>query len=98
VRLVIQGSHSETEPVSSLTRAVAMARDWADRVAAGEVFEPNQLATEYRIERSCAQKIFRCVALSPKLIDEILTGQHAPGLTFAAATASIPLDWQSQIL
>lgn len=98
VRLVIKGSHSEAEPISSLTRAVAMARDWAERVAVGEVFELNQLAAEYGIERSYAQKVFRCVALSPQHIEAILTGKHDQGLTFAAATADIPLQWQLQSL
>lgn len=91
VRLVITGRHSaETEPVSSLTRAVALAREWADRIAAGEVSELNQLATEYRIERSYAQKVFRCVAPAPQHVEAILSGKHDAGLTFVAATAKFP--------
>jgi site-specific DNA recombinase len=97
VRLVITGSaSSEQAPIPSLIRAVAMARDWAARIAEGEIFELNELAREYGIERSYAQKVFRCVALSPRHIEAILGGQHEAGLTFAAATANVPLQWQLQ--
>ena len=98
VRLVITGSSLKTKPVSSLIRAVAMARDWAERIAAGEIFELNELARECGIERSYAQKVFRCVALSPEHVEAILSGQHDPGFTFAAATANIPLQWHMQRL
>ena len=99
VRLIITGNPAaDNPPSSSLIRAVAMARDWADRIAAGEVFELNQLAREYGIERSYAQKVFRCVALSPRQVEAILRGQHDPGLTFVAATADIPLEWHLQSL
>jgi site-specific DNA recombinase len=99
VKLVITGSASaEQAPIPSLVRAVAMARDWAARIAIGEVFELNELAREYGIERSYAQKVFRCVALSPQHIEAILGGQHDAGLTFAAATANIPLRWHLQNL
>jgi site-specific DNA recombinase len=70
VRLVITGSASaEQAPIPSLIRAVAMARDWAARIAAGEIFELNELAREYGIERSYAQKVFRCLALSPQHVE-----------------------------
>jgi site-specific DNA recombinase len=99
VRLVITGNASaEQAPIPSLIRAVAMARDWAARIEAGEVFELNELARESGIERSYAQKILRCVALSPQHVQAILSGQHDAGLTFAVATANIPLQWQTQSL
>ncbi len=61
VRLVIKGSHSEAEPMSSLTRAVAMARDWAERVAAGEIFELKSISHRVRYRKVlCAEGIPVC--------------------------------------
>ena len=98
VRLVITGTPSEAEPISSLIRAVAMASGWAERIASGEIVELKQLTREYGIERSYAQKVLRCVALSPRHVEAILSGQHSPELTFALATANIPLQWELQRL
>ena len=94
VRLVLKASHSaDTNPIPSLIRAVAMARHWRDQILAGEIFELNQLATEWGIERSYAQKILRFAALSPQHITDILNGEHDHGLTFRRATAAVPLNW-----
>ena len=90
------GSGFEQTPVTSLANAIARARDWYERIIAGDVNTVGQLARSAGLTRRYVRKILQCAALSPRIIEAILTGNHRPNLTLREIRHSVPIGWQDQ--
>ena len=81
----------------ALARAVCLARDWASRLAAGEVGSLKELA---RAEGYCAHyaaTLAPLAWLAPDLTEQILEGRQPPALSLGALTKrELPMDWVEQ--
>ena len=90
------GSEFERAPVTSLVNTVARARDWYERIVAGEVRTIGQLALSAGLTRRYVRKILQCAILSPRVTEALLAGNHRANLTLKQIRHSIPLGWREQ--
>jgi DNA invertase Pin-like site-specific DNA recombinase len=90
------GSCSVGAPVPSLVKAIARARDWYERIVAGEFNTIRQLAQKSGLPRRYVRRILQCAILSPQITEALLTGKHRPDLTLKEILHGVPLDWQEQ--
>jgi len=66
VRLVLEsGEPLEARPISSLTKAVAWSRYWADQVVSGKMVTMEDLAKSAGVSKFYARRMLQCAALSP---------------------------------
>jgi site-specific DNA recombinase len=99
VRIVISaGDENQSRPVPSLMRVVARSRDWAELIVSGRARTLDDLTKASGLTRAYVKNAFRCVALSPQLIDAILNGRHRIDLTVMNLTNDLPFDWNKQQL
>jgi len=95
--VVLKNSSSEGTPIPSLVKAVAYARDWYEKIVAGEIGTIVELARKSGIGTTYAKRILRYAILSPQITESILSGHHRPDLTLQGLPRTIPLDWRKQI-
>jgi site-specific DNA recombinase len=88
-------SRLDGEPVPSLVKAVARARDWYKRLVAGEA-TIGQIARSSGVTRRYVRRILQCAILSPQITERLLTGKHRPNLTVKEILHSLPLIWREQ--
>jgi site-specific DNA recombinase len=86
----------ERQCVRSLVKAVARARRWYERIAAGEITTIGQLARISGLTRRYVRRILQCAHLSPQITEALLTGRHRPNLTLREILRGVPLDWREQ--
>jgi len=99
VRLVLtNGEPTESVPIPSLARSVALARDWADQIISGRARTLDDLSAISGMDRCYIGKILQCSALSPSAIEAILEGRHAVDLTIEKLTERLDMDWSAQAL
>jgi site-specific DNA recombinase len=99
VRIVISaGDENRSEPVPSLMRVIARSRNWAELIVSGRARTLDDLVKTSGLTRPYVKNAFRCVALSPSLIDAILSGRHRVDLTVMNLTSHLPFDWNKQQL
>jgi site-specific DNA recombinase len=99
VRLILENGEQQTEDtIPSLVRAITQARTWTEWIVDGEVKTMRELASKAGLNRHYASRILRMAALSPQLVDAILSGKHSPVLTLVDVTDDLPLDWEQQSL
>ena len=91
-----KSSSSEGTPNASLVKAVAYARDWYEKIVAGEISTIVELAQKTGVGSTYAKRILRCAILSPEIVESILSGDHKPNLTLQDLPRTIPLDWRKQ--
>ncbi|MFZ0878630.1 MAG: recombinase family protein, partial [Candidatus Acidiferrales bacterium] len=89
-------SRFEGTPVPALTNAVARARDWYERIVAGEVNSIDQLAKSAGLTGEYVRRVLQCACLSPRVTEAVLTGKHRPNLTLKEILCGVPLRWQHQ--
>jgi len=98
LRLVApENSSSEGTPIPSLVKAVAYARDWYEKIVAGEIGTIVELAQTAGVGTTYAKRILRYAILSPEITESILSGNHRADLTLQDLPRTIALDWRKQI-
>jgi hypothetical protein len=82
---------------ASLVRAVALARRWADDLAAGKVASTRAIARRHGLCHLYVGKLLPLAFLAPDLVEAILEGRQPRGLSIANLLAEpLPLSWQEQ--
>lgn len=84
-----------TAGVSSVARAVVHARDWHQRIISGEVRTIKQISRQNGLSRTYIKKVMRCVSLSPKVADALLTGKQ-DHRNLQMLLRNVPLSWAEQ--
>jgi site-specific DNA recombinase len=99
VKLILSNGDCKSDaPIASLVRAVVQARTWSDWIVSGNVKNLEQLAVKSGLNKRYASRILRLAALSPKLYEAVLAGDHSPLLTVSAFVKDLPLEWGEQRL
>jgi hypothetical protein len=57
-----------------------------------------ELSAKASLNKRYASRILRLAALSPKLYEAILAGNHSPLLTVSVLTKDLSLGWEEQRL
>ena len=90
------GSCFEGARVLSIVKAIARARDWYERIVAGEIRTIGQLTRESDLNERYVKRILQCAYLSPQIIEVLLAGKHRPNLTLKEILCGVPLNWREQ--
>jgi site-specific DNA recombinase len=99
VRMVISaGEDNESRSIPSLMKVIARSRDWMELIVSGKARTLDDLVKTSGLTRPYVKNAFRCVSLSPPLIDAILSGRHRVDLTVMDLTNDLPFDWNKQQL
>jgi len=99
VHLVIPPNASEIasrQPNPSLTKAVARARGWYQRVLEGKSSDQRSLTLHAGVTERYIGKVFGCAFLAPDIVEAILEGRQPRDLSFKKLCANIPLSWSEQ--
>jgi site-specific DNA recombinase len=99
VHLVIPPNVTETtarQPNPSLTKAVARARSWYERVLEGKSPDKRSLTLYVGVTERYIGKVFGCAFLAPDIVEAILDGRQPRDLNFKKLCANIPLSWAEQ--
>lgn len=88
--------NSHIRCIPSLVKAIARARDWYERIIAGEIDSIDNLMQKSSLTRTYIMRIMRCARLSPKIVEAVLVGTHRHDLSLKWMLADIPLDWREQ--
>ncbi len=77
VRLVLEAKPGkELARNSLLLKTVARARDWAERIAAGEITSVKDLIQQFQLSPRCVRSILQCASLSPQMIQAVVEGRE----------------------
>jgi site-specific DNA recombinase len=97
---LVEPRHScyKETPVPSLAKAIARARDWYERIVAGEVGTVGQLAQQTGLPSTYVKRILTCAVVSPEITEIVLSGKHRRNLTLQDLLRNVPTDWAEQKL
>jgi site-specific DNA recombinase len=95
VRLVLSAGEIIREQ-PSLIHAIARARDWADKIIAGELSTLSEIVHLSGLDRHYAARLMQCAALSPQIAANVLNGRQPVELTVAGMIQNLTLDWNTQ--
>jgi site-specific DNA recombinase len=99
VHLVIPPNGTEIssrQPNPSLTKAVARARNWYERVLEGKSSDKRSLSLHAGVTERYTGKVFACAFLAPDIVEAILEGRQPRDLSFKKLCTQIPLSWSEQ--
>lgn len=79
-----------------LVLALARAWRWQEMLDCGEVGSVDELARHLRLGSTYVARVLRLTALAPDLVDAILAGEEADGLSLRSLSGGVSLDWHDQ--
>jgi|HubBroStandDraft_6_1064221.scaffolds.fasta_scaffold00472_13 site-specific DNA recombinase len=86
----------DRKPMLSLVKPIARAREWYERIVAGEFATIGQVAQKCGLTRRYVRRILQCTNISPQITEALLMGKHRPNLTVNEILRRIPLHWREQ--
>jgi len=90
------GEINQSHPAPALMKAVTRARNWADRIIAGEASTIEDLVKISGLEKRYVRRVMHCAALSPQMVEAILKGRQPVDMTVLGLTHKLALDWHEQ--
>tara|TARA_R110002110_G_scaffold85816_4_gene223932 strand:- start:276127 stop:277149 length:1023 start_codon:yes stop_codon:yes gene_type:complete len=98
MKMVLGDQKASGVPDPSLVRLVVQARDWWERLLAGEVATAADIARSEGLTRSHVTRVIRLAFLAPDIVQAILDGNAPPDLTAERLLkrTDLPLDWIDQ--
>jgi len=95
-QLAPDSNHARSNPLPSLTTAVARAHDWAGRILRGEIANQRALAKETGLDERYIGKILPLAFLAPDIAESILEGKQPHRLSLETFEVAFPFDWNQQ--
>ena len=80
----------------TLIKAVARAFRWRRMLESGRFATINELAAAEKINSSYVSRLLRLTLLAPDIVEAILDGRQAEGMTLPALMEPFPVEWGSQ--
>lgn len=81
---------------TTLMKAVARAFRWRRMMEAGRFATINELAAAEKINSSYVSRLLRLTLLSPDIVEGILDGRQAAGMTLSGLMEPFPVEWEAQ--
>lgn len=97
MRIVVDSPYFPTEPDPSLVDLIAKAHIYLDRLAGPSTMNTTSIAEAFKLDRADVGRIMPLAFLSPKMLDDILTGRQSPSVTARRlARTELPILWDEQ--
>lgn len=80
----------------TLIKAVARAFRWRRMLESGQFATIKDLAAAEKINPSYVSRVLRLTLLAPDIVEAILDGQQAEGVTFPILIRGVPFEWARQ--
>ena len=81
---------------SALVKALARAHRWQRLLESGECASITELAAAEKIDRSYLCRVLRLTLLAPEIVEAIVNGRQAEGMTLPALMKGFPVEWERQ--
>jgi site-specific DNA recombinase len=85
-----------SRPSSSLTKAIARAWGWRDRLMRGEAANLASIATHTGFNESYIRRLFPIAFLAPDIVVKVLEGRQPATLTLSKFNRNFPSNWEEQ--
>ena len=99
LRLILAAPSSDgptRDPDLPMLKAIARARDWYEKLIAGEIDSLSTIAKRTGLGARYVSRIFQCAFLAPDIIEAILDGRQPPELTLERLRHPLPIAWDEQ--
>ena len=83
---------------STLVKALARAFRWRRMLESGVVSTVGEIAAREKINKSYVSRILRLTLLAPDIVEAILDGWQAHGMTLRGLMGPFPVAWDRQRL
>jgi hypothetical protein len=87
---------NRTRADPAMVKALARAFRWKRMLDEGRYASISDIAASEKIDRGYVGSVLRLTLLAPDIIDEILSGRHAPDLGLPTLLESFPTVWEQQ--
>lgn len=81
---------------NAMVKALARAFRWRKMLEAGVHGTIEELATAENINPSYVSRILRLTLLAPKIVEDILNGQHSEEIKLGVLMKPFPVKWEGQ--
>jgi hypothetical protein len=81
---------------TTLVKALARAFRWRRMLETGRYTTIDELAAAEKINSSYVSRLLRLTLLAPDIVEAILDGRQAEGITLPGLMASFPVEWERQ--
>ena len=81
---------------STMIKALARAFRWRRILETGEVATITEIAVRERINASYVSRVLRLTLLAPEIVEAILDGRQALGMTLPVLMKAFPVEWERQ--
>ena len=81
---------------STLVKALARAFRWRRMMESGVVSTVGEIAVREKINKSYVSRVLRLTLLAPEIVEAILDGRQAEGMTVPVLMAEFPATWDKQ--
>ena len=81
---------------SALVKALARAHRWQRMLESGECASITELAAAEKIDRSYLCRVLRLTLLAPEIVEAIMEGRQAEGMTLPGLMKGFPVEWERQ--
>ena len=81
---------------STLVKALARAFRWRRMLESGVVSTVGAIAAREKINGSYVSRTLRLTLLAPEIVEAILDGRQAPGMTLRGLMKGFPVTWGEQ--
>ena len=81
---------------STLVKALARAFRWRRMLETGVAATVGEIATREAINKSYVSRVLRLTLLAPDIVEAILDGRQAPGVTLQVLLEPFAVEWDRQ--
>ena len=80
----------------ALVKALARAFRWRRMLETGVACSVSDIARQEKLNTSYVSRVLRLTLLAPEIVEAILEGRQAPGITLVGLMEPFPVEWDQQ--
>ncbi len=80
----------------ALVKALARAFRWRRMLEMGVACSVSDIARQEKLNTSYVSRVLRLTLLAPDIVEAVLEGRQAPGVTLVALMEPFPVEWDQQ--
>jgi hypothetical protein len=87
---------SVTRGDPALVKALARAFRWRRLLETGAACSVSDIARQEKLTTSYVSRVLRMTLLAPDIVEAVLEGRQAPGVTLPVLMGPFPVEWERQ--